>query len=140
MLTRRFAVHLNRLLVGLLGIVIEKTDVAYLRSFPCVVVKKDISSYLRRSRKKLKILFVCFFCLCRCLFCYCDYESAVATCINTSNMKIRKKTIQTAAKNRKKYHDINNPILYLMELLVRCSSVRLSYPHNRLPHRKSKAY
>ena len=37
---RRFAVHLNRLLVGLLGIVIEKTDVAYLRSFPCVVVKK----------------------------------------------------------------------------------------------------
>ena len=50
MLTRRFAVHLNRSLVGLLGIVIEKTDVAYLRSFPCVVVKKDISSYLRRSR------------------------------------------------------------------------------------------
>ena len=49
-------------------------------------------------------------------------------------------TIQTAAKNRKKYHDINNPILYLMELLVRCSSVRLSYPRNRLPHRKSKAY
>ena len=40
MLTRRFAVHLNRSLVGLLGIVIEKTDVAYLRSFPYVVVKK----------------------------------------------------------------------------------------------------
>ena len=40
MLTWRFAVHLNRSLVGLLGIVIEKTDVAYLRSFPCVVVKK----------------------------------------------------------------------------------------------------
>ena len=40
MLTRRFSVHLNRSLVGLLGIVIEKTDVAYLRSFPCVVVKK----------------------------------------------------------------------------------------------------
>ena len=40
MLTRRFAVHLNRSLVGLLGIVIEKTDVAYLRSFPCVIVKK----------------------------------------------------------------------------------------------------
>ena len=40
MLTRRFAVHLNRSLVGLLGIVIEKTDVAYLRSLPCVVVKK----------------------------------------------------------------------------------------------------
>ena len=43
MLTRRFAVHLNRSLVGLLGIVIEKTDVAYLRSFPCVVVKKTSS-------------------------------------------------------------------------------------------------
>ena len=26
--------------MGLLGIVIEKTDVAYLRSFSCVVVKK----------------------------------------------------------------------------------------------------
>ena len=40
MLTRRFTVHLNRSLVGLLGTVIEKTDVAYLRSFPYVVVKK----------------------------------------------------------------------------------------------------
>ena len=40
MLARRFAVHLNRSLVGLLGIVIEKTDVAYLRSSPCVIVKK----------------------------------------------------------------------------------------------------
>ena len=40
MLAWRFAVHLNRSLVGLLGIVIEKTDVAYPRSFPCVVVKK----------------------------------------------------------------------------------------------------
>ena len=40
MLTMRFAVHLNRSLVELLGVVIEKTDVAYLRSFPYVVVKK----------------------------------------------------------------------------------------------------
>ena len=40
MLTRRFAVHLNRSLVERLGIVIEKTEVAYLRSFPCAVVKK----------------------------------------------------------------------------------------------------
>ena len=40
MLTWRFAVHLNRSLVGLLDIVIEKTDVAYLSSFPCIVVKK----------------------------------------------------------------------------------------------------
>ena len=38
--TRRFAVYINRSLVGLLGIVIEKTDFAYLRSFPCIVVKK----------------------------------------------------------------------------------------------------
>ena len=40
MLIRRFTVHLNRSLVGLLGKVIEKTVVAYLRSFPCVIVKK----------------------------------------------------------------------------------------------------
>ena len=40
MLTRRFAVHLNRSLMEILGIVIEKIDVAYLRSFPYVVVKK----------------------------------------------------------------------------------------------------
>ena len=40
MLIRRFAVHLNRSLVGLLGKVIEKTVVAYLRSFPCVIVQK----------------------------------------------------------------------------------------------------
>ena len=40
MLTMRFAVHLNRSLVELLGVVIEKTDVAYLSSFPYVVVKK----------------------------------------------------------------------------------------------------
>lgn len=31
-------------------------------------------------------------------------------------------------------------MLYLMELLVRCSSVRLTYPRNRLSHRKPKAY
>ena len=35
-----FAVHLNRSLVELVGLVIEKTEVAYLKSFPCVVVKK----------------------------------------------------------------------------------------------------
>ena len=40
MLTWRVAVHLNRSLVGLLDIVIEKTDVAYLSSFPCIVVKR----------------------------------------------------------------------------------------------------
>ena len=40
MLPRGFAVHLNRSLAGLLSIVIENTDVAYLTSFPCVVLKK----------------------------------------------------------------------------------------------------
>ena len=40
MLTWRFAVHLNRSLVELVGLVIEKTEVAYLKSFPCIVVKK----------------------------------------------------------------------------------------------------
>ena len=38
--TRRFAVQLNRSLVELVGLVIEKTEVAYLKSFPCIVVKK----------------------------------------------------------------------------------------------------
>ena len=40
MLTWRFAVQLNRSLVELVGLVIEKTEVVYLKSFPCVVVKK----------------------------------------------------------------------------------------------------
>ena len=40
MLTWKFAVHLHRLLVELEGLVIEKTEVAYLNSFPCIVVKK----------------------------------------------------------------------------------------------------
>ena len=40
MLTWRFAVRLNRSLVELVGLVIEKTEVVYLKSFPCVIVKK----------------------------------------------------------------------------------------------------
>ena len=39
MLTWRFAVQLNRSLVELVGLVIERTEVVYLESFPCVVVK-----------------------------------------------------------------------------------------------------
>ena len=35
-----FSVDLNRSLMELVGLVIEKTEVAYLKSFPCVVVKK----------------------------------------------------------------------------------------------------
>ena len=36
----RFVVRLNRSLVELVGLVIEKTEVVYLKSFPCVIVKK----------------------------------------------------------------------------------------------------
>ena len=35
-----FALHLNRSLLELGGLVIEKTEVAYLKSFPYIVVKK----------------------------------------------------------------------------------------------------
>ena len=44
MLTWRSAVHLNRSLVELVGLVIEKTGVAYLKSFPCIVVKIHFKS------------------------------------------------------------------------------------------------
>ena len=50
MLTWRFAVYLNRSLVELVGLVIEKIEVAYLKSFPCIVVKKNISSHLRSCK------------------------------------------------------------------------------------------
>ena len=40
MQTWRFVVRLNRSLVELVGLVIEKTEVVYLKSFSCVVVKK----------------------------------------------------------------------------------------------------
>ena len=36
----RFVVRLNRSLVELVGLVIEKTEVVYLKSFPCVIAKK----------------------------------------------------------------------------------------------------
>ena len=49
-LTWRFAVHLNRSLVELVGLVIEKTEVVYLKLFPCVVIEKDISSHLRSCK------------------------------------------------------------------------------------------
>ena len=56
MLTRRFAVHLNRSLVGLLGIVIKKTDVAYLRSFPCVVVRETFQVTCRDSETEVDLI------------------------------------------------------------------------------------
>ena len=40
MLTWKFIVHLNHSLVELEGLVIEKTEVPYLKSFPYIVVKK----------------------------------------------------------------------------------------------------
>ena len=49
MLAWRFAVRLNRSLVELVGLVIEKTEVEYLKSFPCVIVK-DISSHMRSCK------------------------------------------------------------------------------------------
>ena len=55
MLTWRFAVHLNRSLVELVGLVIEKNEVAYLESFSFMVVKRHFKSLAElqvfRSRK-----------------------------------------------------------------------------------------
>ena len=62
MLTSRFAVHLNRSLVELVGLVIEKTEVAYLKSFPFIVVKKTfqvtcgVASF---QIQKLKLILFC---------------------------------------------------------------------------------
>ena len=39
MLTWKFTFHLNRSLVELEGLVIEKTEVVHLKSFPSIVVK-----------------------------------------------------------------------------------------------------
>ena len=44
MLTWRFAVHFNRSLVELAGLVIEKTEVVFVKSFPCVVVKRTFQA------------------------------------------------------------------------------------------------
>ena len=62
MLTSRFAVHLNRSLVELVGLVIEKIEVAYLKSFPCIVVKKSfqvtcgVASF---QIQKMKLILFC---------------------------------------------------------------------------------
>ena len=62
MLTWRFAVYLNRSLVELVGLVIEKTEVAYLKSFPCIVVKKTfqvtcgVASF---QIQKMKLILLC---------------------------------------------------------------------------------
>ena len=63
MLTWRFAVHLNCSLVELVGLVIEKTEVAYLKSFPCIVVKKEFhvtcGVAIFQVQKMKLILFCC---------------------------------------------------------------------------------
>ena len=33
-----------------MGLVIEKTEVVYLKLFPCVIIEKDISSHLRSCK------------------------------------------------------------------------------------------
>ena len=62
MLTSKFAVHLNRSLVELKGLVIETTEVAYLKSIPCIVVKKPfqvtrgVASF---QIQKMKLILFC---------------------------------------------------------------------------------
>ena len=58
----RFAVHLNRSLMELVGLVIEKNEVVYLESFPCMVVKKTfqvtcgVASF---QIQKMKLILFC---------------------------------------------------------------------------------
>ena len=62
MLTWRFAVQLNRSLVELVGLVIEKTEVVYLKSFSCVVVKKTFQVTCRVASfqiQKIKLILFC---------------------------------------------------------------------------------
>ena len=55
MLTWRFAAHLNRSLAVLVGLVIEETEVAYLKLFPCVVVKKTFQVTCKFSDSENKV-------------------------------------------------------------------------------------
>ena len=62
MLTWKFAFHLNRSLAELVGLVIEKTEVAYLKSSPCIVLKK--TSQVTRGVasfqiQKMKLILFC---------------------------------------------------------------------------------
>ena len=62
MLTWRFIVQLNRSLVELVGLVIEKTEVVYLKSFSCVVVKKTFQVTCRVASfqiQKMKLILFC---------------------------------------------------------------------------------
>ena len=66
MLSWRFAVHYNCSLLELVCLVIERTKVAYLKSFPWVVVKKTfrVTCEVFRSRKWLWSYFVDDFTIC----------------------------------------------------------------------------
>ena len=55
MLTWRFAARLNRSLAELVGLVIEETEVAYLKLFPCVVVKKTFQVTCKFSDSENKV-------------------------------------------------------------------------------------
>ena len=62
MLTWKFAFHLNRSLAEFVGLVIEKTEVAYLKSLPCIVLKK--TSQVTRGVasfqiQKMKLILFC---------------------------------------------------------------------------------
>lgn len=55
MLALIFAVHLNRSLVELVGLVIKKTEVAYPKSLSCVVVKVTCG-FGRFQIQKMKVI------------------------------------------------------------------------------------
>ena len=62
MLTWRFALRLNRSLVEHVGLVIEKTEVAYLKSFPCIVVNKTFQFTCGAASfqiQKMKLILFC---------------------------------------------------------------------------------
>ena len=62
MRTWRFIVRLNCSLVEFLGLVIEKTEVAYLKSFPCIVVKTtfQVTSGVESFQiQKMKLVLFC---------------------------------------------------------------------------------
>ena len=62
MLTWRFAVQFNRSLVELVGLVIEKTEVVFFKSFPCVVVKRTFQAtcgVASFQMQKMKLIWFC---------------------------------------------------------------------------------
>ena len=59
------AVDCYRSLVELVGLVIEKTEVAYLKSFPCVVVKKTFQVTCGVASFQIQKMKLIFFFACR---------------------------------------------------------------------------